>query len=151
MRAGDTLADDGIGRPAIGFGGGNQFVQFVTEAHLLAERGNSAFKRQQAHRNAPAIAGCADQAVFGAAGIGKKRLVEFGIAIDLADRPDFDAGLVQRHHQKRQAFWSGRAFGCARYDEDPVRNVGKTGPDLLAIDHPFAIFDNAFGADAGKV
>src|SRR5215469_4719815 len=57
-----------------------------------------ALVHKRRHRDLPALADTPDTVAVGNASVGHEDLVELGLASDLAERPDFDAGLghIQR-------------------------------------------------------
>ena len=65
---------------------------------MLTKRGNATFKGQQAHCNLPAFAHRTNQAVGRAFGIGEEGFVEFRITINLLDRANLNARLINFHH-----------------------------------------------------
>ena len=69
----------------------------------------------------PAVTGSADDEI----GIGERaveeHLAEMFAAGDVAQRPDVDAGLVERHEERRDALVLGHFRVGARENEDPLR------------------------------
>ena len=70
---------------------------------------------------------------------------------DLTDGPHLHPRLAQRHQQQGQALMALAARLGARQHEDPVRQVGPGGPDLLPIDDPVAVFQARASAHGGQV
>ena len=66
----------------------------------------------------------------------EEHLEELGVAGDLQDRADLDAGLLHRHQQVREPLVALRRGIGAADDEAPVRPRGPGGPHLLAVDAP---------------
>ena len=97
---GDTLADQRVRRRAVRLGGSDDCIELIAKPHLLAERRHAALEGKQSHCDLPAVAGGTDKTVGRAARVGEKGLVEFGIAVDLPDRANFNPGLVDRHHEE---------------------------------------------------
>lgn len=65
--------------------------------------------------------------------LGSKRI---GLAGQLADGVDLDAGLIERHEQEAQPLAPDRARRAAGDDEDPVGLVRERGPHLLPLQAP---------------
>ncbi len=111
-------------------------VQLAYELHLLTERRHAAFETEQGHRNAPAVAGRADQIASCRDGPVEEHFVEFRPAIQLLDGTNLDAGLRERYQKERQPAVATRFRIGACEHEDPVGVVRERSPDLLASHTP---------------
>ena len=99
----------------------------------------------------PALAAGADDLLLGHPHVGEEDLVEVGRAGHIDQWPDFDAGGVHAEQQEGDALVLGGIRLGAHQAEDPIRQMGGAGPDLLSIDHPLVAVEHRRGAQAGQV
>ncbi len=95
-----------------------------------------ALVHQRGERDPPPVAEAADAVGVGHAHTGQVHLVELGLAGDLTQRPDVDAGRV---HVEREVGEPAvlRCFGIGARDEHPaVGPVRERVPHLLPVDDP---------------
>ena len=138
---GESAAHAGV---VDGFSAICQFV-VAAEVQQLAEAGHHAgadghaLVHQRGQRYPPAVADGAQALVIGHTQVGEIHLVEAGLAIDLFDRADVDAGALHVDEEHRQAAVFGDVGIGAGQDDAVVRIVGAAGPDFLAVDQPIGV------------
>ena len=126
------------GSPAAlrGFRQGQQPVEVALEADPAGQGFlGTPFELQRGHGNAPACVDFAHQIFRRNPDVVEEHLVEFGLAGDLHQRPDGDAGAAHVQQDEAQAPVLDRVRVGTHQHETPVRVLGKAGPDLLAVDH----------------
>ena len=105
-------------------------------AAAAAAADGGALVHQRGHRDPPALADVADAVGVGHPDLGHVDLVELGLAGDLAQRPDLDAGGVHVEGEVGQALVLGCLGVGAGHEHAPVGDVGERVPHLLAGDRP---------------
>ena len=91
---------------------------------------------QRGLRDPPAFADAADPVGLGDRGVGEEHLVELGLAGELAQRADLDAGLVHVQAEVGEAGVLGHVRVGAGEQQAPARRVRDGRPHLLAGDPP---------------
>ena len=148
---GDPLPDHRAVRRAVGLCHLHDVFEFAREAHLLAERAHTPLELEQTHRHFPALTGFADDKAALGGGVVEEHLVELGGAGELLDRPDRDAGLIERHEEKTQSLVTrGPRLGAAQH-KCPLGDVCQRRPDLLAVDDPLVAVECGGGGDVRQV
>ena len=136
LQAGQPVAQHGVVDAAVGPCPVADECQLALEPDDLAEGRHAALEAEQAHRHAPALPHLADHQVGVGDGAGEEDLVELRPAGQLLDRPDLDAGLVDRDEQEGEPLVALRARLGAGDDEDPLGEVRVGRPHLLTVDDP---------------
>ena len=83
--------------------------------------------------------------------VGEEDLVEVGHAVDLAQRPDLDAGARHRHEEVRDAPVLGHVGIRAGEQDGPLAVLGERRPHLLSVDHPGVTVELGAGPESGEV
>ena len=133
---GRAPADVGVGLQAPLADQSEEPVQLVPEPDRCVQGGLAALEPQQGHGHRPALVHLAhDQIRLGHRAV-EEHLVEVRVAGDVANRPDLDAGLIQRYQEHADAP-VGRCVpvGPGQH-EHPVGQVRAGGPQLLPGQHP---------------
>ena len=106
---------------------------------------------QRGLRDRPTVAFAADQVGVVDHGVVEEDLVEDGVTRHLAQRPDGDAGLLQRESEPGDALVLGDVEVGAGQQHAEVGTDGLTRPDLLPVDHPAIPVTLGSGGQAGQV
>ena len=100
---------------------------------------------EQGHGDGPTRVDVADDVRGIGARVGEEDLVELLRSVEHRDRPDLDAGLVERAQEERQALVL-RSIGIgAGEQEDPARLTRPRRPDLLTVDDPLVAVEHRTG------
>ena len=103
---------------------------------LRAEADRQPLEHQHRQRRSPAVADAADDHVGVEPDIVEEDLVELGLAGDLPQAADGDAGSVHRHDEHRQALVLGHVGIGARQQQAVGGELGVGRPHLLAVERP---------------
>jgi hypothetical protein len=109
------------------------------------------FVLQQRLGDRPALAALADDPVRGRDRVAEEYLIEIVAAIDLLQRPDLDAGLVQVEQQIGNAVMLRRIrFGP--HQREHIAAIARIGcPQLLPVDHPLPVAQLAARPQTGEI
>ena len=99
----------------------------------------------------PALPSFTHNLILGYTNIGKKNLVEIRIFGHINERTNLNARGVHFKQQERDSLMLGGVGLCSNQAEDPIGQVSRAGPDLLAIDNPLVTVKLSLGSQAGQV
>ena len=151
MRLSEILTHERVVSGSTLDGHSRDSVKLVTEPERVGGGAMAPLEAEQHVGDPPAVVDVADDVVLRCLGVGEEHLVEVVPVVDVDDRAHFDAGLVHRHQQERDAAVLGLGGVGAAQHEDPVGGVAAGSPDLLAVDHPFVAVEHGARAQVGEV
>src|SRR5580704_19383465 len=142
-------------RPPVNFdlgGSRDEFLELPAEPDVPAEMGDASFERQDRACNPPPGADAAQDVAFGHERAVKEHLVEFVVAICLAQRPYLHAVLREgdEHHAQPGMPPLPRAIR-PHQREAVVRVLSAAGPEFLAGYPPAGVRWLSAGPDASEV
>ena len=114
-------------------------------------RGVVAFVVESGQRDLPAVALPSEAKVVRNGRFGDEHLVEGRSAAHLSYGADFDAGMVERKHERRHAAVLDDIGIGARQEQAPVRELGPGAPHFLAVHYPPGAVANGATGEAGQV
>ena len=86
--------------------------------------------------------------------VDKQLIGIYGVAPHLLDQFDGNRAAVHRSEKQRHAFGlfrTLRPWSCTRENEDTVRVLRITAPDLATVDHPSVAVAHRSGLDLGGI
>ncbi len=103
------------------------------------------------HGDVPALSDLADHVLDGNLDTGEEDLVELGLARDLAQRANLDAGRAHVDDQAREALMPLGGGIASRDEQAPVGDVRVRRPHLLAVDHETGSLEPRARPNRGQV
>src|SRR5690606_19917824 len=154
LERGQSPRDGGIleHRSAVAHRGGGQPAQqrelALAEAHAAEVQ---PLVLEQVLGAGPAAPFRADEVLDGNPHLVEPDLVDLVVPVEGDDGPDLDTGAAQVHEQEADPVLLARSVGSAHQAEDPVGEMRRRGPDLLAVDDVVVAAATRPRAQAGEV
>ena len=149
--SGESLTDQRVAGATTLLGPHEEPVQLGSEHDREGGGSLATFVAEQGHGNRPAVAHSAHHVVPGTACVGQEHLVELGVTRHHLDRTDLDPWLVHGDEQEGDPLVLRHIGVGAGQDEDPIGQVPRGGPHLLAVEHPFVAVQLGPAPDIGQV